>query len=238
MSRKDRGHKPRLIEKVTPQVNIVPGMVVYNEADRLFGWLSRHPFYKRIIVIDQGSTDNTVQVLKSDPRVEVHSTLRFEHCGEPNFNVLFEMGGTDGVFLTAPDEFITEAMHTKMQEEVAKAYTRFGVTAIYISRKNMINGQCVSGNFATQRDPDGKDWQLRISLGVSINYPAGVHATPVALGKYAYLHDDIYISHEKTVAEDRASMDKRQLHSNPRDRAHRKLVDKVEAMKGGSADEK
>ncbi|MCK4521266.1 MAG: glycosyltransferase family 2 protein, partial [Nanoarchaeota archaeon] len=166
--------------KKEKEFDIVPCLVVYNDTERLQIWLDAHPFFKKIVVIDQGSDDQPGELLikeqeKTGRAIRFLSQFRFENFGEPDFNLLMKLTGEDACFITAPDEFISEKIFTEITSRVRKTFKEYGTRAFHIARKNFIDGVCVSNMFVTPDDADGKDWQLRISLGESIHFQNTPH---------------------------------------------------------------
>jgi glycosyltransferase involved in cell wall biosynthesis len=52
--------------------NVTPLLITYNEIENIARTLAPLAWARRIVVIDSGSTDGTLDVLKADPRIEVH----------------------------------------------------------------------------------------------------------------------------------------------------------------------
>src|SRR5215472_11278304 len=56
---------------VAVQDQITPLIITYNEAPNISRTLDKVLWARRIVVIDSGSTDETVEILQRHPRVEV-----------------------------------------------------------------------------------------------------------------------------------------------------------------------
>lgn len=192
------------------QLALIAGLVVYNEEEALKKWLKEHPFFPAIIVIDQHSTDKTAEVAKSDPRVTYFKTNRFECIAEPDLNLLQKLAGENFLFIVSPDEYITEEHYLFTQDTVNLAHQNFEIGCFYISRKNITDGVDLFELFRTPQDPKGKDWQLRITLGMGIKFANTPHLAPQPMTTWAYIDSDkAWLSHIKTKESEIESVNKR-----------------------------
>jgi glycosyltransferase involved in cell wall biosynthesis len=65
--------------------DITPLIITYNEAPNIARILDRLVWARRIVVIDSGSTDNTVDIVRSYPQVEVIHRDFDDHASQWNF---------------------------------------------------------------------------------------------------------------------------------------------------------
>ncbi len=73
--------RPDLIEDITPLV------ITYNEAANIARTLDRLVWARRIVVVDSGSTDETLEIVRSYPQVEVFHKAFDDFAGQCNFGV-------------------------------------------------------------------------------------------------------------------------------------------------------
>lgn len=244
MSRKNRGDKKRrktIISKFRkreplPEIALIPVLVVFNEEKRLPDWFKAHQHFKKMVILDQHSTDGTVAIIEKEMKhrdIRLLSNHRFEHFGEPDFNLALQMvGEKDAGFLLAPDEFVDEDMHKEISRRVRSAFKKYGTRAFYISRKNMLGDKCINHLFVMPTDPDGKNWQLRISINNCIKFHNTAHTQPEASAEWGYLSDSVYIEHRKNLEDEQESIRKRSIalaeHARKRDAGFVKELEKLE----------
>ena len=72
-----------MIETITPLI------LTYNEAPNLERTLGQLTWAKRIVVIDSYSTDETLQILKSFPQVEIHQREFDSFARQCNYGLQF-----------------------------------------------------------------------------------------------------------------------------------------------------
>ncbi len=192
------------------KINLIAGLVVYNEEIKLKEWLDNHPFFPSVIIIDQSSTDKTALVAQADKRVIYLKTNRFECIAEPDFSLLQQLAGASALLITSPDESLSGEHYEEIRTIISRGFVNFKIRAYYIKRVNYLDGVDITDMFKNLRDPEGKDWQLRISLGEAIKFANKPHAMPQPLTEWAYIDSDkAWLEHRKTVEEERESMLKR-----------------------------
>lgn len=196
--------------KESPNLGLIAGMVVYNEEEALEVWLKAHPFFQHIIVVDQSSTDNTKSIAKSDPRVHYFRTNRFECIAEPDLNLLQKLAGDNILIMMSPDEYLSDNHFKFVEQTVNLAYKNFELRAFYISRKNITDEVDLSPLFRLPNDPEGKDWQLRVTIGVAAQFANIPHVSTKALASWGYIDSDkAWIEHRKTAQSEIESITKR-----------------------------
>lgn len=190
--------------------DIVLGCVVYNEQDRLPGFLKDHRFVDRFVIIDQSSTDRTGEIAASTKGVDYHRVARFERLGEASFNLLQQLGPQDAfMLLLGVDERISEQAYNELRKRASAGRRQLRIGAYWLHRKNQIDGRDVNHLFKTSYDPQGMDWQLRLGYGYCIRYQNVPHTHPEPLVSWAYIDPDVYLTHHKTLAEELDSIRKR-----------------------------
>src|SRR5512133_1799442 len=111
--------------------------ISWNEADML-GFFFRHydPWVERYVIYDNGSTDDTVSLLQTHPRVEVRKFLRTDatsfvrsHTDLQNQIWKESRGKADWTVMTAIDEHL-HVPGISMRDYLEKCGRR-GITCIY-----------------------------------------------------------------------------------------------------------
>lgn len=213
------------------KLNLIAGLVVYNEEVKLKEWLDNHPFFPSVIVIDQSSTDKTAEIARADKRVNYILTNRFECIAEPDFKLLQQLAGANALIIISPDESISEEHYEEIRTIISSGFLNFRIRSYYIKRVNYLNDLDITDMFKNPSDPEGKDWQLRIALGEAIGFANVPHTKAKPLTEWAYIDSDkAWIVHRKTVEEERESMLKRgsnlSLSGKSRDNNHVRNIKK------------
>lgn len=68
-------------------MEVTPLILTYNEAANIGRTLERLTWAKRIVVIDSGSTDETVEILKAYPQVEIFTRSFDTHANQWNYGL-------------------------------------------------------------------------------------------------------------------------------------------------------
>jgi glycosyltransferase involved in cell wall biosynthesis len=71
-----------VIEEITPLI------ITYNEAENIARTLDRLGWARRIVVVDSGSNDNTLEIIRSYPRVEVIQRSFDNFANQCNFGIM------------------------------------------------------------------------------------------------------------------------------------------------------
>lgn len=188
---------------------IVIGCTVYNEESRLPGFLKAHDFAD-IVIIDQSSTDKTAEIAAKSKNVAYYKVARFERLGEASFNLMQRLSPVNNfLLLLGVDERISEENFDKLRERATKARSKYKIHAFFLHRKNFIDGRPVNHLFQSEYDPEGKDWQMRLSFGPCVMYQPVPHMHPTPTKSWAYIAEDIYLEHPKTLQEELDSIRKR-----------------------------
>ena len=199
-------------KKADPQPNeeVVIGCTVYNEEDRLPGFLHDHRFVPHIIIIDQSSTDKTGDIARCTKNVSYHRVARFERLGEASFNVLQQLCPHNAwMLLLGVDERVSEDHYRMMRARAHDGRVKYGFMAYWLHRKNEVDGKDVNHLFRTDYDLEGKDWQMRLTYGYRVHYQNVPHMHPEPMAAWAYMQEDVYLTHCKTLAEELDSIRKR-----------------------------
>lgn len=172
----------------------------YNCVDMVPHFLHHHRNADRIVVYDNGSTDNTTELLSKDPKVEIRSyahatgnTLRDDIHGHIKNNCWKEAKGkAEWVVVTDFDEFL---YHPQLDAKLAQ-YKREGVTVPLVTAYEMVGPKFPAGPpFLTDVIKVGRRNDYYSKLVIfdpnkveEISYAAGGHnAKPVGEIKYSGL---------------------------------------------------
>jgi glycosyltransferase involved in cell wall biosynthesis len=118
-------HKPapnRMIDRITPLV------ITYNEASNIARTLDRLTWAKRIVVIDSGSTDETLNIIRSFPQAQaIHR--KFDDCASQwnfgNDQVQSEWVLSLDADYELSEELVAELAHLDPDESVSGYRARF-----------------------------------------------------------------------------------------------------------------
>jgi glycosyltransferase involved in cell wall biosynthesis len=117
-----------LINDVVVLSNITPLIITYNEAPNIRRVLAKLVWAQRIVVIDSGSTDETVEILKTYPHVDVVSRQFDNFAAQCNFG-LKQIQTPWALSLDADyelsDELLSELRDLVPDQEVAGYRSRF-----------------------------------------------------------------------------------------------------------------
>lgn len=111
-----------MLEKITPLI------LTYNEASNIGRILHRLTWAKRIVVVDSYSTDETLEILKSFPQVEIYqrrfdTAANQDNYGLDQITTEWALSLDADYFLT--DELIEEIRRLKPQESINAYWVRF-----------------------------------------------------------------------------------------------------------------
>lgn len=108
--------------------NITPLVLAFNEAPNIGRCLERLRWAKRVVVLDSGSTDDTVAIARSFPNVEVHHRPFDNHTNQWNHG----LGQVDTPWVLSldadyilTDELTAELRDLQPGEDVAAYFVRF-----------------------------------------------------------------------------------------------------------------
>lgn len=176
------------------------GLVIHNEATRLKAWLEHWlPMASDIVVLDQQSTDGSRAVLNefACPKLTV-LTVQRKGFPEFDFNTLQKMAGPEWCWHLGADEFIDPAQMDAIMRETERVSKEF-VSTLWIRRKNFIDGVDTSAIMRNPADPQGYDWQSRLTRGWSCKYANNMHQYPHVEGRFVYLDPDkFWMEHRRT----------------------------------------
>jgi glycosyltransferase involved in cell wall biosynthesis len=121
--------------------HITPVILTFNEEPNIKRTLSALDWAKRIIVVDSGSTDNTLAILAEDPRVIVFSRKFDSHGEQWKFAVTQTDIRTDWVLRLDADYLVTPELRT----ELASLNPNASVSAYRITFDYAIYGRRLRG---------------------------------------------------------------------------------------------
>jgi glycosyltransferase involved in cell wall biosynthesis len=184
--------------------DVLLGVSVYNEAEHILEWLEYwSTLVDDIVIVDQGSTDNTLEIIrgfKSECNIDIFNAPTLGKC-EPVYQAIQVMAASCDKWMLKMDidEWMTRRAFNRMMEIAIKANKELGITTLIIPRKNIVNGEDVSRLFASPNDPKGNDWQIRLCKGVVLTFTFGSHTHPGINGKWILVNpEDACIEHKRT----------------------------------------
>jgi len=115
--------------------NITPVILTYNEAPNIDRTLQQLTWTNRIVVIDSGSTDETLDILRRYPQVEVFHRVFDTHANQWNYGL--QQVKTEWILSLDADYQVTDELMT----EIAGLSPDATVNAYYVNFKYCVFGQ-------------------------------------------------------------------------------------------------
>lgn len=189
----------------------------WNDADML-GFLFRHydPLVQRFVVYDDGSTDDSLEILRSNPKVEVRPTPPYS---DPDSRILSgtsileccwkeSRGVADWVIVTDIDEHL---YHHRDLEGYLKTCKERGVTIIPALGYQMLAEEFPKeGIWLCRSVTMGAPWHKMNKLNIfapdeieSTNYQPGRHRAALVGNVVAPARDELLLLHYKFLGFDR-----------------------------------
>lgn len=226
------------------RTDVLLGINVYNEQDQIVPWLQHWTrLVDDILVIDQESTDNTVQLIQdfeTDCHIQILKAPRMGKC-EPTYQAIQIMAAHANKWMLKidADEYISDKNFNFLMKTVNSASTDHGINAVLIARKNIIDGRDMSSAFANQADPKGYDWQPRLCKGISFGFTFLPHTHPSINGKWILMDPlKCWIEHRRTFKNIVRSYIEREMYLTPEARVvQRKFIYGIAQMLGIPAEE-
>jgi len=165
-------------------------VITKNEESRIAKCLESLSFCDEIIIVDNGSTDKTLEIVQK-------YQVRVRHIKETDFSALRNAGKEDAkgkwLLYVDADEIVPE----KLQEEIKRtvkdeSLTRGGTTAFFISRENYYLG---------------KKWPVRDCMqrlfqkDTLVRWEGKLHETAVINGVMGKLQEPLIHNTHRTLAE-------------------------------------
>lgn len=180
------------------------GLVVHNEADRLPRWLGHWQGLRPIYAVDQSSEDNSADLLRGAGCTVMDAP--HNHFSYPDVNMLFKMNPEGWTLLVDVDEFVAPEMLDKLDELAENAREQYDVRAVWLRRRNWVDGRCIDKLHAQPNDAPGCpgcDWQARMAYGPTIEYSNDRrgHSFPQVKSRWIIADPaEIWIEHRRTLA--------------------------------------
>lgn len=154
-------------------------IIAKNEQDRIKTCLESVKWADEIIVLDNGSTDKTLEIVKQ----YTNKIFRFENQDYAAFrNKAFEKASGDWVLYVDPDERVL----TPLRNEIEQLIKANDCSAYAISRKNIIFGKEV------KYGPFWPDWVIRLLKREHFEEWVGaIHEYPKFKGKLGYTKNSL-----------------------------------------------
>ena len=124
---------------------ITPLILTYNEAPNIARTLAKLNWADRIIVVDSYSTDDTLKVVKSHPKVEVFQRKFDTHANQWNYGL--ERVNTEWVLSLDADYVLTDGLLNEIKTINIKA----SVDSYFISFKYCVFGRPLTGTILPPR---------------------------------------------------------------------------------------
>ncbi len=149
-------------------------VITKNEGSRIKACLESIKWAAEIVVVDTGSTDQTLDIVKKYTN-KIYSVKPQDFAGARNFAM--EKTSGDWVFYVDADERVLESL----QKEIEVMITSADFGAFAISRKNIIFGKEV------RYGPFWPDWVIRLIKKENFKEWVGkIHEQPKFKGKLGY----------------------------------------------------
>ncbi len=126
----------QIIEDKKKKIYISACLIVKNEAKNIADWLIKiKPYADEIIVVDTGSTDNTVELLKKEGITPWHFIWQDDFAMAKNFALRKALG--EWIIFLDADEFLQSDLSLKMMlQEIPKEQEVLLTTMVNIDREN------------------------------------------------------------------------------------------------------
>lgn len=126
-------------------VNITPLILTYNEAFNIAQTCSQLTWAERIVVIDSGSTDETVDILSKFPNVEVLQRVFDTHAQQWNFGI--SQISSEWILTLDADYFITDQLKEEFLDKIKDSETE----GYYIPFRYCVFGKPLRGTLLPPR---------------------------------------------------------------------------------------
>jgi glycosyltransferase involved in cell wall biosynthesis len=124
---------------------ITPLILTYNESPNIGRILRRLTWAKRIVVIDSFSTDDTLEILKSFPQVEVYQRTFDTAANQDNYGL--DQITTEWVLSLDADYFLTD----ELIEEIKRFEPQDSINAYWVRFKYCALGKTLRGSLYPPR---------------------------------------------------------------------------------------
>lgn len=160
-------------------------VVTYNSEGRLKDLLTYHrPYFKELIVVDQGSTDGTWEEAKELADFAIQK--RCKGCVEPERQYSVDLGAQPWVLVLDDDEKVSEALL-----EGLGGILQTGADAVWFDFKNLVEGEDISPIL-------GADPHLRLFRRGAVKWPTTMHSWPETAREALTLFSDLEIIHSRS----------------------------------------
>ncbi len=160
---------------------ITPLILTYNEAPNIARTLAKLDWAKKIVIIDSYSTDDTLDIVKANPRVEVFQREFDTHAAQWNYGL--EQVNTPWVLSLDADYVLTDTLI----EEIKNIEHNDTVDSYFIPFKYCVFGKPLSGTILPPR-------QALFKKDLSTYIDDGHTQLLKVKGSYKYLKN--YILHD------------------------------------------
>ena len=125
--------------------DITPLLITYDEIENIQRTLARLAWARRIVVVDSGSTDGTLEVLARDPRIEVRHRPFDGFAEQCNFGL--SLIGTEWVLSLDADYELSDALVAELAH-LQPAAGQMGYSASFVYR---VHGRSLRGTLYPPR---------------------------------------------------------------------------------------
>lgn len=157
-------------------------VVTYNSGGRLKNLIEYHrPYFKEIIVVDQGSTDGTWEEAKALADFAIQKTCK--GCVEPERQYSVDLATQPWVLVLDDDEKVSTALLEGLGGILAS-----GADAVWFKFKNLVEDIDISAIL-------GDDPHLRLFRRGAVRWPTKMHSWPETAQQAVTLFSDLEIEH-------------------------------------------
>jgi len=189
--------------------DVLLGVSTYNESEHIVEWLTHwHELVDDIVIVDQNSTDDTIAKIEAFIRehegdggtIELYHGLTLGKC-EPVYQAIQVMAAQSEKWMLKMDvdEWMTKGQLNKLMALAVRMLKSDQISAFILPRKNIVDGVDISRIFAHGGDAKGRDWQIRLSHGISLSFSFASHTHPGINGRWMLVDPEVAtIEHRRT----------------------------------------
>jgi glycosyltransferase involved in cell wall biosynthesis len=133
------------ITDIIPADMLTAEILTWNEEENIARTLSRLGWLEKIIIIDSGSTDKTIELVQSFPNTEIHTRKFDTHATQWNYGLNF--CNSKWVLSLDADYILPDAFIEEVQQNILKT----GMEAFYANFDFVVMGKALRGNNTTPR---------------------------------------------------------------------------------------
>ena len=173
-------------EKEIKKLPISLVIICYNSGDKVQKVIEYHrPYVSEVIVVDQGSTDDTFEKLK--PLCDFIVKRRCKGYSDPDRQWAYSLGNQAFILALDDDEFLQQGCLDNLENLLET-----GADCIWFKRNNLVDGVSITEAF-------GDDPQCRLWRNGAMKWPVEMHRFPEAAQNTKVLFSDSWMDHIRTL---------------------------------------